>query len=77
MVSICLSAFELAGFLFTPLHGWSISKIGRKNSIIIGFILMILSSTTLGLVSLIDKEKWQLFIVISFFARFVQGFGDS
>jgi hypothetical protein len=39
--------------------------------------LMILSTTTLGLVSLIDKEKWQFFMVISFFARFFQGFGDS
>jgi MFS family permease len=74
IVSVCLAAFELAGCLFTPIHGYTISKIGRKNAILIGFALLILSTTALGMVALIDSKKegnWKLFIAASFFARFV------
>jgi MFS family permease len=74
IVSICLAAFEFAGFIFTPIHGYTISKIGRKNAILMGFTLLILSTTALGMIALIDPEKegnYKIFIIASFFTRFL------
>jgi MFS family permease len=34
-------AFEIGGFLFSPVAGTLLQPVGRKNSIIIGFIILV------------------------------------
>ena len=58
MVSICMSSFEVAGVLFTPVHAITISKMGRKNSIVFGFSILIFTTTSLGLLSYIPYDHW-------------------
>ena len=71
MVSIVLCSFELSGVLFTPINATTISKMGRKNAILIGLIIICLSTISLGLIAFIDNEHWALFFVLSVISRFV------
>lgn len=77
MVASALSCFQVAGVIFTPIHSITISKMGRKNSIIIGFICIFITNTALGALSLIPDADWRLFYSLSCLIRFVQGYGDS
>jgi MFS family permease len=52
-------------------------KMGRKNSLVVGMVLLVLSSFGLGIISLIKKDWPMLFLGISIGTRFVQGIGDS
>jgi MFS family permease len=77
LVAIVLSSLEFAGVVFSPIHAITISKMGRKNAIIIGLLILMIATFALGLISYIDYDKWGLFYAISILARFVQGYGDS
>ena len=77
MIAVAMSAFNLSGLLCAPIHAMTISKMGRKNAIIFGILLVLISNTCMGLISLLDKDDWKLFFGLSFFIRFVQGYGDS
>lgn len=64
---------------------------GRKNSIVFGFTLILMANTALGAVSLLPytprdpanpdvpvyQKNWVTFFLISCFTRFIQGYGDS
>ena len=71
MVSICMCCFELAGVLCSPIHSKTISVIGRKNALTIGFIIMFLSAIGLGLISLIPYTEWRTFYYTACFTRFM------
>lgn len=71
MIAICMSAFEAAGVLSGPIHAVTLSKIGRKNSIIIGHILILLTTMGLGLLSLIEATEWKTFYAVACTIRFV------
>jgi MFS family permease len=77
MVSICMSSFEVAGVLFTPVHAITISKMGRKNSIIFGFSILVFTTTSLGLLSYIPYDHWKSFYYLATIVRFMQGYGDT
>ena len=47
--------FSVTSFFVSPILGKMISKMGRKNSILIGFLLIIVP--TLGLAQLVYIEK--------------------
>ena len=47
--------FSVTSFFVSPILGKMISKMGRKNSILIGFVLIIVP--TLGLAQLVYIEK--------------------
>ena len=51
-----------------------LEKLGRKNSIMIGFVLVVLSTVALGLCQFIADDY--IFLGASIAARFVQGLGD-
>ena len=70
-ISLALGAFNLAGVIFTPIHGISISKMGHKNSILLGMMFVLISNIVLGMLSLIPDYDVNLFILISVIARFV------
>ena len=85
MVGLALGAFQVAGILCTPIHAVTISKMGRKNSIVFGFTLILMANTALGAVSLLPytprdplapdvpvyQKNWVSFFLISCFTRFV------
>ena len=77
MISICMSCFEAAGVLCGPIHAVTMSKMGRKNSIIIGHILIMLTTMGLGLISFIEATEWKTFYAVACIVRFIQGYADS
>jgi predicted MFS family arabinose efflux permease len=48
MVGALVSFMELAGIIFSPIHGITISKMGRKNAWLIGSCSVIIGTFLLG-----------------------------
>lgn len=69
------SAFEVATFIFSPIIGHYLKKIGRKNAILFGMGVMSISLALNGLVTIIEEDY--LFFAANVAARFIQGFGDA
>jgi MFS family permease len=69
MVAIILSSFEFAGVVSTPIHAVTISKMGRKNALLIGLLVLFLSTVSLGLMAYIDYDHWEIFFWISIVSR--------
>lgn len=70
-VSVAMSAFQFAGVICTPIHAITISKMGRKNAMIIGTICMLIANTCLGMLALISYDKPQTFYICSLLVRFL------
>lgn len=51
-----------------------LERLGRKNSIMIGFVVVITSTVGIGLTQHIRDDK--IFLIVSICARFFQGMGD-
>jgi MFS family permease len=51
-----------------------LERLGRKNSIIIGFVVVVLATSALALTVLIEDDS--IFLIVSIIARFIQGMGD-
>lgn len=77
MIAVAIAMFEFAGFVSNPIHAHTISKVGRKNSILIGLVILVLANTALGMLSYIPADNWVLFYVLSILVRLFQGYGDS
>ncbi len=56
MVAISLCAFELSGFVTTPLIPIIINRTGRKWSMVMGFICLLISNTALGALSMFKSH---------------------
>ena len=76
LVAVAMNTFELAGVLSTPIHAVSISKMGRKNSILIGLLVLFICNTAMGYISVID-DSGAKFFWFTCLIRFFQGYGDS
>ena len=55
MVSICLGMNEFAGLVTAGINQKTISKMGRKNSVLFAYFLLIISTASIGLIDFIDK----------------------
>lgn len=75
MVGIVLSMFEFAVLVCSPIVSMTLSKVGRKNYILIGTTSIILASIGFGLLVYVHNDM--VFFVLSVVCRFVQGFGDA
>jgi len=53
---ISYRAFEVSALIFAPIAGAMLERIGRKNSIVIGFVITVLSTTAIGFCDLISRE---------------------
>ena len=42
-------SFEIAALIFSPFVGIMLERLGRKNSIMIGFVIVVLATVALGL----------------------------
>ena len=54
----------------------TISKMGRKNSILLGFLILIITTFGLGMLDLIPKTYWVTFYFTGCFIRFWQGYAS-
>ena len=71
MVAVALCAFEVAGIICTPLIPVVLGSFGRKNAIILGFAMLIVSNTGLGLLSMVPDSNWKMFWGLSILIRFI------
>lgn len=69
MVGTVLSMFELGVLLCSPLVSMSLSKVGKKNFILIGALSTITASIGFGLLVYIQNDK--LFFALSICMRFI------
>ena len=58
MSGVALGCFQIAGTIFTPVHSITISKMGRKNSILFGTTLILVTNTAFGALSLLPDIDW-------------------
>ena len=56
MIACTLCCFNLAGVVCTPIHAITISRMGRKNALLVGFWAILISNTALGLCASISAE---------------------
>lgn len=74
-VGLLMACYPLSFLVTAPCIGSYMEKLGRKNSVFIGMLVMALATLTFGLASLIDD--FTLFFAVSAVARILQGMGDS
>jgi len=69
-------AFYPIAFLVTaPLIGDKLNSLGRKNSLLIGILVMTLATLTFGMAGYSHNAK--IFFTISMIGRIFQGVGDG
>ena len=73
-VSLILSIFSVAQIIFAPLNGTIKNWLGAKNTIIVGFFMLTLTTAGLGLISYIKDAQY--FFYSAMVLRFFQGQGD-
>ena len=75
-----MSFVEVSGFIFSPIIGVLLEKLGRKNIIVWGFVIITLGTVGLGLCDLIPGQRTESgdfwFFIVALICRFVQGTGD-
>ena len=71
MVACALCCFQFAGVICTPIHAITISKMGRKNAMMIGFGAILISNTVLGMLSKVNPKHWKAFLFMSCLTRFI------
>lgn len=77
MISYIIVSFDLAQMISSFIHAKTISKMGRKNAILIGFAIQIITLLGLSACAYIPPDYPQTFVWTNTAIRFVQGYGDS
>lgn len=73
-IAVILAAFSLAQVLFSPFNSLIKNSIGTKNTILLGFFLVTI--TTIGLGSIAHITNGTYFTYTAIILRFFQGAGD-
>ena len=68
-VSFCFSAFEIACVVSTKLNSVTISKMGRKNSILLGMFLLIISNFFIGTLYYLSEDYPKSFCTLMIVSR--------
>ena len=76
-ISLVIGALQFMGLIVTPFYVSILPKLGRKNAVLIGLGVLLVSNTTMGLLSKVSPTRPDLFFYISVISRLVQGAGDS
>ena len=76
-VAVAITAFDVAGIALTPVLVALLGRIGRKNGILLAQVILLISNTVLGMLSLVRPDKPEVFFWVSFVARFFQGTSDA
>lgn len=69
------SVFSVALIIASPLIGKNLSRLGRKNSLLAGTLLMTTSFLTFGMLPLINNPH--VFIWVIYLIRFIQGLASA
>lgn len=70
-----LGMFQIAYIPFSSIIGANLVYIGRKRSIVVGYVFITLTCLCLGLLSLIKSDGW--FFGIALVIRFLHGIADA
>jgi MFS family permease len=76
-ISFCIVAFELACLIASPIHAKTISLMGRKNAILIGFAVQLTCCVLLGFAAYFPVDYPVSFLWYVIVVRLIQGYGDS
>ena len=76
-VSLCIVSFDMACLLSTVIHSKTISWMGRKNALLIGFGVQITTIIGCALLAYIPPDQPKTFVWANIVIRFFQGYGDS
>lgn len=60
--------------MFAPFNAWIKNKLGAKNTILVGFVMITITTFGLGLIHYIEDADTFLYTALTL--RFLQGFGD-
>lgn len=55
--------------IFSPIVGAMLERLGRKNSIMIGFVVVVIATIALALTVLIEDDM--TFLIVTIIARFI------
>jgi MFS family permease len=73
-ISLILAAFSVAQVIFSPFNSLIKNWLGTKNTIVIGLILVMISTGGLGAIAIIMNGNQFRYIALGL--RFIQGAGD-
>ena len=73
-ISYIIASFGVAQIIFAPLNTLLTDRFGTKNTMLIGFSMLAVTSFGLGAIANIKDQKVFLYTAIAL--RFVQGYGD-
>lgn len=76
-LGVILAMYQVARLLLSTTIGGTMQKVGRKNYIMIGFVLLIISTVGFALIGYVDTEYGWLFFASAIVLRFVQGIGGT
>lgn len=74
-LGIIFAGYSLSMFIFSPLFSRMLTKLGRKNVLMIGCLCESISMFCMGLFDLIDNPA--VYGILSFFCRVIEGFGNG
>lgn len=77
MISFAIIALELSGLLTTPLYNYLAAKFGRKTALMNGWLLLMITTSSLGVLGNLPADEWLLFYSLTVVSRLLQGFADS
>lgn len=77
LIAFIIAMFEIAYILGAPVIGVTLPKVGRKNYILIGYLIIVVGTVGFAFISLIPSSQRGLWIALAIILRFLQGFGDS
>lgn len=77
MASIILNSFDFSYLVSSFIHKSTISKMGRKNALIISYSIMMITTALLGVLDYLNREHWLMYFILACLTRMVQGYGDS
>lgn len=71
-----MACYPLAFLITSPIVGIFMERLGRKNFVVFGMLLMTIATGTFGLASYVGKTAG-VFFAISIVARTMQGIADG
>lgn len=74
-LGLIFAGYSLSMLLFSPLLGSMLTKIGRKNVLMIGCMCEGVSMLLMGFFDYIENAAW--YAILSFLCRSIEGFGNA
>lgn len=71
-----MACYPMAFLVMSAISGLIVTRVGKKNFMVIGMLLITIATGTFGLAASVGKSA-TLFFAISIVARFIQGLADG